>query len=826
MIRQRSLNRTMAALPRSKAGDGSSDGVKAVASLVRATVGTESDREHGSPGSSPLQLLHSRSSEEAGTGPRDWSVPVCRPGFRLFMVAFVLVCATLGFPSKVTAVSPVFWNTDSFAEFSKGTLKGLSLNADGQLSLSPKFDSVFDSDQALIWSAVVDNKKNVFVGTGHDGKVFKVDASGTSSLFFDSAELDVLALALDSEQTLYAATSPDGKIYKVSSDGKASVFFDPEDKFVWDLVFDRKGNLFAATGNKGRIYKVGKDGKGEVFYDSGQSNIITLAIDDAGNVVAGSDPDGYLYRISADGKPFVVYDSAMREIHKVQLDSKGTIYFVAVNGAGGGSIPEPKISGSEAISADSVSVSVSISGASDSKATIEEPVPFKPPSGRGSRRDSSGQKSGIFRVAPDNSVEALWTSDSETIYGLHLRADNSLLFSTGNKGRIYLLRSNKKFNLLLETTEEQTTKLVPAGSDIFACTSNLAKIYRLGSVVSTQGSYESEVKDTQGVSTWGSLHWRATVPEGASLKIHTRSGNTKKPDKSWSDWSKAHTSAEGEAVQSPRARYVQYKAVFSTTNQNSASLDQIGVPYLPQNLAPEVKSISILPSGVAFQRLPGISTQRSPMTSVDQGSADASGASDALAQPAQVSIPPRRTYQKGAQSFTWEANDDNGDELIYALYFKGEQESEWRLLKKDIDERFYTLEADTLPDGKYSVRVVASDSPSNPKSAVLSAELVSNQFQVDSTPPQILVGNQSVQGRTAVVRFRAFDSGSALRKAEVSIDGKEWEIVFSVDGIIDSKTEEFEIKTQTLEPGEHTIALRAYDAKGNTAIGKAALSLK
>jgi len=746
---------------------------------------------------------------------------------RQSLVAILLLCTAFGFPLRGFAVSPVFWSTDSFADFSKGTLKGLSLSADGQLSLAPKFDSVFDSDQALIWSAVVDNKKNVFVGTGHDGKVFKVDASGSSSLFFDAAELDVLALALDSDQTLYVATSPDGKVYKVNSEGKASVFFDPDDKFVWDMAFDRKGNLFAATGNKGKIYKVNKEGKGEVFYDSGQSNIVCLAIDEAGNVVAGSDPDGYLYRISADGKPFVVYDSTMREIHEVQLDSKGSIYFVAINGGAGGSISESKNSAAELISGDSVTVSLSLSGQGDKKAPVVEETPaFKPPLSRGSRRDSGGQKSGIFRIAPDNSVETLWTSDRETIYGLHLRPDNNLLFSTGNKGRIYLLKPDKKFNLLLETTEEQTTKLVPAGTDIFSCTSNLAKIYRLGSIVNTQGSFESEVKDTQGVSTWGSIHWRAAVPEGASLKIHTRSGNTKKPDKSWSDWSKAHTLADGEAIQSPRARYAQYKAVFSTTNQNSASLEQISVPYLPQNLAPVVKSINILPPGVAFQRLPGLSTPRSPVTLVDQGSAEASGASDAIPQTASVSIPPRRTFQKGAQSFSWEAEDDNGDELIYSIYFRGEKESEWRPLKKDVEERFYTLEADSLPDGKYLVKVMASDSPSNPKPVALSAEFVSTQFYLDNTAPQIQVANQTVQGRAAIVRFRASDSVSALRKAEASLDGKEWEMVFSVDGIVDSKTEEFEIKTGTLEPGEHTVALRVYDSTGNVAIGKAALLVK
>src|SRR4030095_13182474 len=161
-----------------------------------------------------------------------------------------------------------------------------------------------------------------------------------------------------------------------------------------------------------------------------------LAIDDAGNVVAGSDPDGYLYRISADGKPFVVYDSTMREIHDVQLDSKGSIYFVAINGSVGGSISESKSSGSEVTSGDSVTVSLSLSGKIEkTPPAVEETPGFKPPVSRGSRRDSSGHKSGIFRVAPDNSVETLWTSDSETIYGLLLLPDSNLLFSNCTKGR-------------------------------------------------------------------------------------------------------------------------------------------------------------------------------------------------------------------------------------------------------------------------------------------------------------------------------------------------------------------------------------------------------
>jgi SMP-30/Gluconolactonase/LRE-like region len=742
------------------------------------------------------------------------------------LVLLVYICFPLAPQRECLAVSPVFWNTSSFAELSKGSLKGLSLSADGQLSLAPKFDPVFDSDQALIWSAVYDSKKNLFIGTGHDGKVFKVDAGGSSSLFFDAAELDVLALALDADQTLYVATSPDGKVYKVSAEGKGSVFFDPEDKFIWDMAFDAKGQLFVATGNKGRVYRVGKDGKAETLYDSGQSNITCVAVDSAGNVLAGSDPDGYVYRISPEGKAFVLYDSAIREVHEIQLDSEGNIYFVAVNATSGS--PSERSAGSEVVSGDSVTVSLSSSGPGEGKKAqvIEEVPPSKQPPARASRRDSGGPKSGLFRIAKDNSVETLWTSETEAVYGMYVRQDGTILFSTGNKGRIYLLRADKKSSLLLETAEEQTTKLLPAGSDVFACTSNLAKIYRLGNLLNNQGNYESEVKDSQGVSSWGSIHWRAAVPDGTSLKIQTRSGNTKKPDKTWSEWSKPYTASDGDAVQSPRARYIQYRVAFATTNQHSPSLEEVSLPYLQQNFAPEVKSISILPAGVAFQRAPGLSTQRSPSSLVDQGSAEASGANDAIPQAASTSIPPRRIFQKGAQSLLWESEDHNGDEMVYSVYFRGESESEWRLLKRDLEDKFFTLEADTLPDGKYVLKVVASDGPSNPKTTALSGELVSTVFHVDNTPPQIQVANQTVQGRSAIVRFRASDTVSPLRKAELSLDGKDWEIVFSVDGIVDSKAEEFEVKTGDLQTGDHVLALRVYDSTGNVAIGKATLRVK
>jgi sugar lactone lactonase YvrE len=740
---------------------------------------------------------------------------------------FLLLFLQLFRNTPAFAVNPQFWTNSAFADLSKGDLKGLSLSKEGQLSLAPKFESVFDTDQALIWSAAYDEKKNLYVGTGHDGKVFKIDSQGTSSLFFDAAELDVLAMAWGNDQNLYVATSPDGKIYKVNSEGKGSVFFDPDDKFIWDLIFDAKGTLYVATGSKGKIYKVTKEGKGDLFYESGQTNLMCLALDSSQNLIVGSDPDGYVYRISPEGKAFVLYDSAMREVHDVTLDSQGNIYFIAMNPSGvSGSSAEPKSSGGEMISGDAaISVTLSVPAGPDRK-PIEEVPSAKPPAARATRQEGGGSKSMIYRILNDNSIETLWSSDSEAAYAIHLQGEGKLLFSTGTKGRVYALDKDKKLTLLLETTEEQTTRLIPAGEDLFACTSNLGKVYRLGKAVNSHGSYESEVRDTQSISTWGNVSWRAVVPSGTSVKVHTRSGNTKKPDKTWSDWSKAYVSAEGEVIQSPRARYLQYKAVLESSNGRSPRLDQIMIPYLQQNFAPEVKSINILPPGVAYQRAAGVSAPRSQSSLVDQGSAEASGASEAIPQTASSSIPPRRVFQKGAQSFSWEAEDRNADDLTFSFYFRGEKESDWKLLRKDLDEKFLTLESDTLPDGKYQVRVVASDAPSNPRVNALTGELTSAVFNIDNTPPQIQVSSQAVQERSAVVRFKASDGVSALRKAETSVDGKEWETVFSVDGIVDAKSEEFEIKTEPLPSGEHTVALRVYDSNGNVAIGKAVVQVK
>ncbi len=721
------------------------------------------------------------------------------------------------------AVDPRFWTTSSFTDFSKGTLGGLSLRQDGTLALARQFDSVLDSDQALIWSAVYDGSRHLYVATGHDGKVFRIDESAKSSLFFDSAELDVLALALDAEHNLYAATSPNGKVYKVSPQGEASVFFDPDDRFIWDLAFGPDGVLYVATGSRGKVYKVSPEGEAGELYDTGQTNVISLAVDPENHLLAGSDPKGYVYRIAPDGKAFVLFDTGMNEVHDIQVNAEGEVYLIAVNGGPGRPAPSVGEPAKSVTAAQAVTVALSLANVSKAE-TAPAPVPV--PAVASPTAPGRGRlKSRLHRIGKDRSVETLWSSNTETAYGLTLDKGGNILFSSGDKGKIYSLSPKRELTLLIETTEEQTTRLIPAGDGLVACTSNLARIFRLRDRLNSRGSFESEVQDSTVVSRWGNVNWQAKVPKGGSLKLYTRSGNTRRPDRTWSDWSRPYTRAEGEKVESPPARYIQYKAVLETANQASPELSRVVIPYLQQNLAPEVRSIRILPQGVAFLKTEALSSNPRPVSPADREAADISGAAKAIPEPISASGRPRRTFQRGSRSFTWKASDPNGDKLAFTLHFRGEGESNWKPLVRDHSRRDFTLQSGALPDGSYRLKIMASDSPSNPASNARSGELVSAPFIVDNTPPAIEILSRSVRDGVAVVRFRVEDRFSGLRRADVSTDGGEWQAVYSTDGIIDSRTEEFRVTSEALEKGEHVVALRVYDAAGNLGLGKAAIQV-
>src|SRR5437868_6004608 len=305
------------------------------------------------------------------------------------------------------AVAPLFWETRTYDDFRKGKLASVSLTSDDELILAPRFDMVFNTEQTLVWSATADSKGNVYIGTGHDGKIYKVDSAGKGAMLVDLAELDVLALAVDSKDVLYAGTSPDGKVYKIEN-GKATEFFDPKTKYIWSLLFDKQGRLLVGTGDKGVIYRVTPDGKGSTFYDTDETHIISMAMDRDGNLIAGGDPKGYVYRISPEGKAFVLYDSRMSEIHSVAVAPNGTIYASAISGEPViAPATPPATSGNPANPQANVTITVNSTAAEpEQEIQVIEPLDSVSPSTPRSqtRRSDGNAQSAVLEILPDGVV--------------------------------------------------------------------------------------------------------------------------------------------------------------------------------------------------------------------------------------------------------------------------------------------------------------------------------------------------------------------------------------------------------------------------------------
>jgi hypothetical protein len=380
-----------------------------------------------------------------------------------------------------------------------------------------------------------------------------------------------------------------------------------------------------------------------------------------------------------------------------------------------------------------------------------------------------------------------------------------VLIGTSDKGRIYSVTDSGRDTLLLQTAEGQISSLMSRGSDVFAASSNQGKLIRFGVSKVKEGNYESPVRDAKLVAAWGKIWWRGTGP----IELQTRSGNSERPDMTWSDWSTSYTDAGGAQISSPRARFIQWRAILKSTataSREDARLDDVSLAYLPRNVAPEVVAITVLPPGVALQ--PQLQMPIDP--NIEAAGLDAS-MFGFVAQ-----APPRRLFQRGARSLQWQAEDRNGDTLEYAVSYRALNESNFRLLKDHIREAFYTVDGASLADGQYVFRVVASDDLDNPAAMAMSGDRISDPVDIDNTPPAVRsAGQVQLTGDRVRAIFDVEDTTGRIKRADVSIDGSPWREVFPDDGIADSGKERYSLDLTVAGPGEHTISLRAFDNSNN-----------
>ena len=756
-------------------------------------------------------------------------------------------------PLSVFAEHTRNWRQASYDDFLKGTPHGVAIRSDGRLELAPKFALLADADASYLWSLRVDPKGTLYAAGGSPAKVFRLDANGKPATAFESTDLVAQAITFDAKGNLYVATSPDGKVYRVSSSGEKAVFFDPKTKYIWDLAVSSDGTLFVATGDKGQIFAVAPDGKSQLFYASDEAHIRVLGFEPNGNLLAGTEPSGRILRITRTGarssskeskekdapqaEGFVLYETAKREVTALAVAPDGSIYAAAIGEKQHAAVvPPPTTVITTPQGTTTVTGGFVVSGGQpQGQAPL---IPFQ----------TQQLSSSIYRLSPEGAPEELWSSRDDVVYALALNPDGRLLAGTGNNGTLLAIDGHGVFAQLAKSGSAQITGIARgSGGKLFLCTANPGKVFSLGAEYEPEGSYESRSFDAQLFSQWGRLDWwsspfaasdkgsaKSPVKDQPRLEFFARSGNTEDPGKEWSRWFGPYAKP-GSTVECPPARFVQWKAVIRDGGPGQG-VDWVSLAYLPRNVAPVIDAIAIQDPGVRAQGNIVFQTGQQPNVALRQPQAQAANPMGVVITqapaPPRFEQPPQGFAQKGYQSVLWSARDDNDDELRFSVYFRGESETEWKLLKDKLEQKFYSWDSTAMPDGAYYLKIVATDAPSNPPALALTSERESERFVVDNTPPVIEVLKATLvppakanADDSAVIKFTARDSTSSIERAQYSVDGGDWILVDPVGHISDSLTEQYEFTVNGLSSGEHSVAVRAYDRFDNLGSAKVEVSV-
>ena len=718
------------------------------------------------------------------------------------------------------------WTQSHIEEFEKGTPQGVALASDGTLRTAPGLKDVLTTPSTFVWSVAVDKSGNAYLGTGSPATVLRVGSDGKPVTLFETHDLSVQVVRLGPDGALYAATMPSGKVYKLNpaatakqDESSATVVFDaanveqlapaknakPADekavdkdasksRYVWALTFDAQGRLYIATGGPGAVYRVNESKSGarpELFFKSDEQHIRCLGWDKKGNLIAGSDGSGLVYRISPEGKGYVLYEAQRREIPAIAIGANGTIYAASVGDKAHNPLPPLPVQGTGVVTF-----------------TVVQPGSLQVANASASAPEGTD----IYALTEGQAPRKIWSGKDEVVYALAAQSDGLLALS-GNRGRIFHIKDNGDYADVGHLEAQQGLSMAEHGGSFLIGTGNTGKLVEFGAEVTHE--YVSDVLDAGALARFGRVE---IEPGSKNYELLTRTGNVEQPVRGWSDWQPV----TADAVASPAGRFLQWKVVL----RDGGVLGGVGVNYLAVNAAPVVDDLVVVPGArMTPQSQPGAQSQtvNISLPSGSQGQAGISFESNA-------SSTITATKDRTAITARWAAHDDNGDDLTYSLFLKGDNEHVWRLLQDDLTEKAYSFDQTLIPDGGYQLKVVASDAPSHTPADALTGERISERFEVDTTPPVLtgLAAQEDVPCAKAPcaahVTFDAEDAMSPVVKAEYSLDAGPWQYVEPVGQLSDSLREHYDFTIPASafhgKTGEHLLTVRAYDRHENIGLAK------
>jgi hypothetical protein len=694
---------------------------------------------------------------------------------RPFRPSFASRGLALSFALALLAAGPAggaetqWWISDGPEDYVKAEARGLVVRPDGALELGPgaRFSPAESLD--VVWAVAV-MKDGSLALAGDRGRVLRYREDAGFSVLARLPVGQVLSLAADGDGVV-AGTGPEGLVYRVGARGDTALVARTGERYVWGLAPAAGGGWYAATGTRGRLLRL-RGREAQVALDSEESNLVSLAVGPRGVVFAGGDSRGRIYAVGGDAPPRTVFDAGEDEIRALALGPDGALYAAAL---------------------------------SASAVSEEEREPGQRPSPV--RSAVSGGRAVIYRVVPDSVAATLWTSPQPFVFALAGGAAG-VVAATGNRAALYRLESAGGATQWLQGAQGQITALAfdPRGR-LFAATSNPGGVWRVGPEKATAGEIVSPVLDARRFAAFGAVRWRGDAG-GSALRISTRSGNTDPLDSTWSAWNRS----DGERPRSgaPPARYFQWRL---EAEGGSPRVEAVEVAWRERNLAPRIDELTVATQGQGFRE--GTLTPRAEsVTQTLPG-----GQKVEYTAPGPGSSRPLRdlpVFARGLRTLQWRGSDPNGDPLSYTVEVRAEGGGAWIRVDQELEASSFTWDTGALPDGRYRVRVVASDAGGNAIGEALTAEAVSPPFAVDNTAPEVSELSAEPAPGAILVSGRAQDATSAITRIELSLDNQAWRTVTPEGGLADERALGFRVRVPEVPPGEHTLTVRAVDFAGNT----------
>jgi hypothetical protein len=688
----------------------------------------------------------------------------------------------------VLAAETQWWILDRAADHAESKLDGIVVHPDGTLRLGPRATHKVDDSLGVIWSMAKRHDGSLALGSD-GGRIQRWTEGRGIEPWLELPVGQVLALATDG-QNLIAGTAPDGILYRIGPRGDTTVVARTGERYIWAVAPGLRGVWYAATGTLGRILKI-EGGRVRVVLDTDASNITALIPDGQGGVYAGGDSRGRVFHVRADGSARTLFEAEEDEIRALALGADGALYAAALSASAvtGALAPAPPTPGR--------TESEDREEAADREGAERDDVrPSRATSGRAI----------VYRIVPDSAAAVYWSAPAPVVYAL-ARTNAGLLAATGNRAGVYALVRAHGAEQWLSAPQGQITALLAEGDRVLAAASNPAAVWVLGPGRASRGTLESPVLDTRRIAGFGRARWRGEA-QGGRIELAVRSGNTDPPDTTWTPW--RNVASDG-AIDAPAGRRAQWRLTFAGGDPR---VEAVELSWREQNLPPRVNGVTVAPQAAAFRE--GDLTPRSePVTQVLPGGQKVAYSIPSTSSPRELRELP--AWARGLRTVQWRGSDPNGDPLVYRLEVGPSTEGPWTLVAEDLDQPSFTWDTQSLPDGRYRVRITASDRPGNAVGEEREDSTVSPPFHVDNTPPSVTTLNAVPVPGGVRIDGAARDGLSPLTRIEVTVDDGDWRVISPEGGFADDLELRFRATLTDLEPGDHSLGVRVVDRAGNSA---------